>query len=172
MVLMLTTLSCKAQEINYLTASEYDAIFIDGVNWDDIRETKGDVAKMKALFGATINYKTGTEPSLSIGFWDKGFYFDFEDRSDVGNDYSLVNISIDNNLSNFTILGKTITIGDDISKLGLVKINTDKDGKKGIIFDSIAPSDSGIFIEFDQITNKFNQVVSNIITSIEYVVFD
>ena len=169
-ILMLTTISCKAQEINYLTKAEYDAIFIDGINWDTVRETKGDVAKMKALFGATVNYKTGTEPSLSIGFWDKGFYFDFEDEGDNG--FGLVLIRIHNNQSNFTIKGITITIGDDISKLGLVKISTYKDGKKDIIFDSVEPSDSAIFIEFDQITNKFNQVVSNIITSIEYVVFD
>jgi len=168
---MLTTISCKAQEINYLTKAEYDAIFIDGINWDAVRETKGDIVKMKALFGATLNFKTGTEPSLNVGFWDRGFDFEFEDRSDIGTNYSLVNIMIDNNQSNFTIKGITITIGDDISKLGLVKINIDKDGKKGIIFDSVEPSDSAIFIEFDQITNKFNQV-SNIITSIEYVVFD
>jgi len=171
--LLLISISCKAQEINYnyLTTIEYNAIFIDGVNWINIHETRGAIAKMKALFGSTLNYKTGTEPSLSIEFWDKGFYFYFEDSSDRGDNYGLNRISIDSNLSNFTIKGKTVTIGDDISKLGFVKISTYKDGTKGILFKSIEPDDTLIFIVFDQITNKFNQV-SNIITKIEYNAFD
>jgi hypothetical protein len=164
LILILLTFSCKGQEINYLTEAEYNAIFIDGVNWNKIHETKGDIVKIKALFGDRTTYKTFTEPSLGIEFWNKGFYFRFEDGSDQGNQYDLVNISILNNLSSLTIKGKTITIGEDIRKLGIVKINTDKNGIKGIMFNSIEPSNSAIFIEFNQF--------SNIIKHIEYIVFN
>lgn len=34
--LSLIVFSCKSQEINYLTEAEYNAIFIDGVNWNKI----------------------------------------------------------------------------------------------------------------------------------------
>jgi len=161
--LILVTFSCKSQQINFLSTSDYENILIDGVNWMDIAETHGDIDKIQAIYGNSIKYEEKTEPSLIRYFYTDSFYLLFQSDSDVATDYYLDGFRIENNLSNITIRGKIITIGDDISKLGLVKINTDKDGNKGIIF-ALENDNSSIFIEFDQNTNK--------ITGIQYISFD
>lgn len=160
---LLSTISCVSQERNHLTLSEFHNILVDGVKWIDIYETKGDLTKMRTLFRESINYKTGNEPDPRISFWDKGYYFSFADLSGNGN-YDLVRFSIDNNLSNITIKGKTITIGDDISSLGNIKLNTYNDGTKGAIFIAEGSDSSGLFIKYSSVTNK--------ITEIEFIEFD
>jgi len=161
--LILITFSCKSQQINFLTTSDYDSILIDGVNWMDIAETYGDIDNIQAIYGNSIKYEERTEPSLVRYFYSDSFNLRFQSDSDLAIDYYFDGFRIKNNLSNITIIGKIITIGDDISKLGLVKINTDKDGIKGIIF-ALENDDSSIFIEFDQNNNK--------ITGIQYISFD
>lgn len=159
---MLITLSGIGQEINHLSDYEYKNILINGVNWLSISETKGDINKMRAYFGNDLNYETETEPILSIYIWNNCLSFRFENNSDYENEYNLVGFRI-KQTSNFTIKGKTFTIGDSIDVLGTVKINSDESGVKYIVF-SDSNSDSAIYIAFDQITNR--------VTEIKYVSFD
>lgn len=164
-ILILFTFSnCSQGQIrNELSQTEYTNIKINGISWVTIENTKGNVDQMKALFGSNITIKTGEDPSLMIHFWDsnKGFYFRFEENDpNIVNDYVLVNFRISNPSSNITIQGKTVTIGDNISKLGSVKIN--KIGTD-IVFGTTY-SDDTLILKFDLLTQN--------ITSIEYISFD
>ena len=150
--------NCTQGQIgNILTKAEYINIKINGINWIQIDSTKGNISKMKALFGDNMTIKTGTEPGNMISFWNDnfGFYLHFEQN---GPDYALNSFIISNKNSNFTILGKTVTIGSDISELGDVKIDEDSE----ISFGTNYTSDL-ITIKFDPSTRK--------ITEIEYITF-
>lgn len=162
-IFLFVIVSCQSQERNYLTLAEFNNILIDGVKWQDIDNTKGDLSKMKILFGNNLNYKTADEPNSSIGFWDKGFYFDFEDLDESG-EYQLINFSIDNSNSTISIKGISITLGDDFSKLGNIKINSYKDGTIGAIYILEGSDSDGLFIKCNPSTNK--------ITEIEYILFN
>lgn len=164
-IFLLITFSCMSQERNFLTQSEFNNILVDGVKWKDICETRGEINEMKTLFSNTITYKRTDDPDSSIGFWDsnKGFYFDFEDRSGNGN-HELVYFSIDNTSSNITIKGMSIKLGDHISNLGNIKINTYSDGTKRVIFINENSESDGLFIKCSATTNE--------IIEIEYILFD
>ncbi len=116
MCLIVNANTCVSQEINYLSEIEFDNIRVDGVAWKEIQKTNGDVKAMKSLFGNTIKFKTADDPSPRIGFWDRGFYFEFEDRSGRGN-FELVHFSIKNNKSNISIKDSSATIGSDVEEL-------------------------------------------------------
>ena len=155
---IITLSSCTQGQIgNILTKAEYINIKINGINWTQITDTKGNISKMKVLFGDNMTIKTGTEPGNMISFWNDnlGFYLHFEQN---GPDYALNSFIISNKNSNFTILGKTVTIGSDISELGDVKIDEDSEISFGTNYTS-----SVLIIKFDPSTRK--------ITEIEFVTF-
>ena len=162
-IILFTILSCNSQERNYLTLSEFNSITIDGVKWKDIDNTEGDLTKMRILFGNNLIHKTADEPSPSIGFWNNSFYFDFESGID-DSPYALVYFEIKNNSSTISIKGISITLGDNINKLGNIKINTYSDGTKGAIFILENSDSEGLFVKCNPTTNK--------ITKIEYILFN
>lgn len=143
-----------AQNINKLSIVEYNSIEINGTNIADISYTRGSVTKMNTLFGFSFTYKAYTEPSSGIELWNdaKGVYFVFEDDS-------IYSFEISNNQSNITLKGTTVTIGDNISKLGNVKISNTNE----IDFGTDQTSDV-LTIKFDTVTKK--------ITNIEYTYFN
>ncbi|MDA9316789.1 hypothetical protein N9Q58_02600 [Polaribacter sp.] len=161
-MLFLVTISSLGQERTFLTETEFNNILVDGVKWIDIDETLGKVDGMKNLFGSSINYQIGIEPDPSIGFWDKGFYFDFQEGGD--GEYELFHFSIDDNLSSITIKGVTVTIGDSIHNLSGININSYQDGSSGVIFVENGSGSDGLFIKYNPSTFK--------ITEIEYNLFD
>ncbi len=162
-IILFTILSCNSQERNYLTLSEFNNMTIDGVKWKDIDNTEGDLTKMRTLFGNNLNYKTADDPMPNIGFWNNGLSFNFE--SDVSDSpYTLVRFEIDNASSTISIKGISITLGDNINKLGNIKINTYRDGTKGAIFILENSDSEGLFVKCNPSTNR--------ITEIEYILFN
>ena len=159
-IILFTILSCNSQERNYLTLSEFNNITIDGVKWKDIDNTKGDLTKMKNLFGNNLIHKTADEPMPIISFWNNSFYFSFE--SVFGDSpYDLVRFKIKNNSSTISIKGISITLGDNINKLGNIKINIYSDGTKGAIF-TLENSDRGdLLIECNPTTNRITKIEYN-----------
>ncbi len=159
-IILFTILSCNSQERNYLTLSEFNNITIDGVKWKDIFRSNGDTSKMKNLFGNNLIHKTADEPMPGIGFWNNGFYFYFE--SVFGDSpYALVYFEIKNNSSTISIKGISITLGDNINKLGNIKINTYSDGTKWAIF-TLENSDRGnLLIECNPTTNRITEIEYN-----------
>lgn len=162
LLIFISVTNCSGQSRNILTKSEYNNIKINGINWKIINNTNANTVQMKTLFGDDLIIKTGTEPSLFKAFWNdtKGFYFYFQENDpNLTDDYILYSFNIYNNNSNLTINNKTITIGNNISELGLIQVNNGKEIYFGTNFSS-----DGITILFDEITKK--------ITSIEYTSFN
>lgn len=124
----------KSHDTNYLTSKEYREIKINGIDWNDIKATQGDISKIQHLFRKNFLTEKETEPSLYITFWDTAIYFRFEDRTDEGDHYDLVDIMIDKNIWNLTIKGSVLTVGDPISKLGKIKTLKKDDGTKYAFF--------------------------------------
>lgn len=147
---------------NNLSATEYNAIKVNSNNWKQISNTKGNNLQMNTFFGNTFVTKITSDPNLTKELWDDnmGIYFRFEDGSDTGNDYTLVNFEITNNNSNLTINNKTITIGSNISVLGNVQINA---SSSDIVFGT-ETTDDVLMIKFNPSTN--------LITNIEYTFFN
>ncbi len=147
---------------NNLSATDYNAIKINNINWKQISNTKGNISQMNTFFGNTFTTTTNTDPNLTIELWDdsKGIYFRFEDGSDTGNDYTMVNFEITNNNSNLTINNKTITIGSNINELGNAQINA---SGTDIVY-GMETTDDILMIKFNSSTN--------LITSIEYTFFN
>ena len=144
----------SSQNINTLSGEEYSNIKVNGINIDDIINTKGDITKIDNLFGFSFLLKSNDEfiKTRELRNDIKGIYIYFED--DV-----LYTYKISNNQSNLTIKGITITIGDDISKLGIVEVNT------------IGEVQFKVSETSDYFIIKFNPT-SKGITSIEYLSLD
>lgn len=154
---------CHGQTKNYLTKGQFENIKVDGVSLKQVIKSNGELKKMSSLFGNTIKHKRASEPNQSIGFWDKGFYFDFEDRSGNGT-FELVNFSIDNNSSIISINNQNITIGSTVRNLKNVNISVYRDRTKGIIYTVRGHESEAIFISFDASAKR--------ISKIEFISFD
>lgn len=154
---------CYSQTRNYLTKEQFENIKVDGVTLKQVMESNGKIKKMSALFGNTLKYKKEYEPNQSIGFWNKGFYFDFEDRSGNGA-FELVNFSIDNSSSTLSINNSEITIGSTTRNMKNIAIANYKDGTKGIIYAISGHESEAIFISFNAYTKR--------ILKIEFISFD
>lgn len=154
---------CHGQTRNYLTQEQFENIKVDGVTLKQVMESNGDIKKMSALFGNTLKYKKVNEPNQSIGFWNKGFYFDFEDRSGNGA-FELVNFSIDDGSSILSINNSDITIGSTTRNMKDVAIASYKDGTNGIIYAIRGRESEAIFISFDAYNKR--------ILKIEFISFD
>ena len=151
----------QSQNINFLSNTEYNNIKVNGINWIQINDTQGNITEMKSLFGNDLIIQTDTEPSLIIDFWNniKGFYFSFEDYSDTGTKYSLVDFEVTNSTSNITIKNTIITVGDNISILGNIHVNqSGKDVTYGTRF-----SEDTFTIEFDTTSHKITKISYNYI---------
>jgi len=106
--------SCHSQK-NYL--SDKEELKINGINFNDIRDAKGNESYMKKLFGEDLNLKKSNEPTPRVSFWNDSFYCSFEgDES-----FNLVYLRIKKE-SDFLIKDKIIRLGDSINKLGEVKV--------------------------------------------------
>lgn len=154
---------CYCQTRNYLTKGQFENIKVDGISLKQIVESNGEIKKMSSLFGNTLKYKKVYEPNESIGFWDKGFYFDFEDRSGNGT-FELVNFSIDDSISIISINNNDITIGSSIRNMKGVTVSNYDDGTKGIIYAIRGHESEAIFISFNTHTKR--------ILKIEFISFD
>lgn len=163
LIFTLGTLVCKSQEFNYLSDTEFQKITLNGIKLEAIIDTHGDIEKMKGIFDANLSTKTSSEPVIKISFWNSRYYFSF--NYDEGNEgFNLVRFKLKTNTSKITIMGITVSIGDNINKFPDAKITNFNDGSRGVIYREIDSDSSGIFFTLDPKTN--------IITQIEYNVFN
>ena len=160
-------LTAYDKERNYLTSEEFGNIKINGIRFDDIDETKGDIDKVKALFGygglpPYIRTNDGTfgEKSIRIEYLQKGFWLYFVDYaiSSEDNDYHLDGFEIKNSDSNITIKGKTVTIGDSIEKLGKVNIRYSSYSDVYLIIFKVKIASSSLHIYFNPKTKKITKI--------------
>ena len=122
---LLLSFSCKAQ-LNNLTDTElFEGIRFNNVSLGAIMVASGDLTKMRALFGDSIQeIPNDSAPFLAKSLYNDNFSFGFEDETDTGNNYDLAYIYIKNSSVTVTVKGLSIKIGDDKSKFGNLLFNS------------------------------------------------
>lgn len=158
------TFSCKAQ-LNELTQTEFNNIKFNNVTLKSILDTNADLTKMRMLFGNTLLSQSNTTgPYLGRDFWNENIYFNYEENSDVSNDYNLTNIQIKSSFVNISVKGIIVKIGDNKSVFGNnVVINTNN-GDNSIVFIDSLTGAAALAFKIDKATNK--------VVSVEFNVYD
>ncbi len=157
-IALVSTFSCKAQ-LNELTQTEYYGIKINGVTFRSIYDTNADLTKMRALFGSNLLYEFENDILISKQFWNDALTINFD--SDMGNDYYITFININNSSARVTIKGVTVNLGDDKSVFGKsVVINTNK-GDNSIVFIDQLTGTAALAFKIDKITNQIIAIEFN-----------
>ena len=154
LLVILMSVFTQAQTSNIVSASEFEGIKINTATIAEVKKTKGKQAKIEALLGATTSY---TVDKNSFYYYVKynGLNIDFSTMK--GKPY-MEAFEINSNAANVTIKGITITIGDNISKLGNVVFSVGRTGTKSILYTECDDCDSFINIEFDQTSNTITKI--------------
>ena len=141
---------------NTLTEEEYYAVKINDYPLLDVIRTRGDYSKLKLMFGNDLQYKTIDSPNSGVEFSNSKLFMRVEDE-----DNTLTYLELYYPIT-LTIKGKRIKIGDDVSALGLVKVDT-SNGKYSIYFNDERTLTASFTIEVSPSTKK--------ITEIYYILF-
>jgi len=141
---------------NPITLKEYYAIEINDITILDLIRTNGDYSKLKSMFGNDLQYKTIDSPNSGVEFSNSKLFMRVEDE-----DNTLTYLELYYPIT-LTIKGKRIKIGDDVSALGLVKVDT-SNGKYSIYFNDEETLTASFTIEVNPSTKK--------ITEIYYILF-
>ena len=105
-------------QLNNLSKKELlDGIKFNNVSLGTIMETKGDVKKIRALFGNNIQ-ELSNNTGIYIGkeLYDNNIVLSFEDETGAGNSYNLTTIYVLNYFAVVNVKGLSIKKGDDKSK--------------------------------------------------------
>ncbi|WP_299105713.1 hypothetical protein [uncultured Tenacibaculum sp.] len=156
-ILLFTSTLAKCQiQSNIITQKEFDDIKINNVKFSSLKNTLGKEFNVKSLFGEPKKVEKDNNPIyegdiFSIDFYYSGLEFSFYEKE-------VSNIKITSNSYLITIKGITVTIGDNISKLGMVNFNTNKDGSKSIIYQYCDGCNNYIYIHFNQASKKITEI--------------
>ena len=101
---------------------------------------------------------TGERGPSNYWFKYNGFEIAFTDNSGTPDHPGIAMFRITNNNWNIKIKGTTISVGDNISKLGSVTINTNRDSSKSIIYQYCDGCNNFIYIDFDKTTNRIIEI--------------
>lgn len=156
LVLSFVCLIAKSQTVNVISDSDINNIKINSTTLSDLKKTYGKQDKVEAFFGTPNSYNVTVNNSY-YQFRYEGFNLDFSTLNKK-KPY-IESFELNTNKNSFTIKGITVTIGDNISKLGDIKVSTARNGAKSILFSTCEECDLFINIDFD---------ASNTITKITY----
>lgn len=157
-IFLISTFSCIAQ-LNELTPTEFYGIKINGVTLRSIYDTNADLTKMRALFGSNLKYEYENDILITRQFWNDALTVNFE--SDIGNDYYISFINLNNSSANVTVKGVTVNIGDDKSVFGKsVVLNTNK-GDNSIVFIDQLTGTAALAFKIDKKSNKIIAIKFN-----------
>lgn len=142
MIVFMSIINCKAQ-VNYhsLTSAEYANVKFQGVSFEAIKATNGDIQAMREVFpSSTISNHpdafTIDEFGSEIGEPQRYFYFNsgMKVSFDLGGPSEPIEIVRLESLE-INVLGHHLEIGDSIDVLGNnIEFNTRRDGSKSILF--------------------------------------
>lgn len=136
--------------------SKETVISVSGVNFEDIKNTKGNENKMRELFGGNLNVKKSDEPVKRISYWNNKFNCSFE----LDNFPNLVSLRVKENCD-FQINKKIVRIGESIETLGNIKSFEPKNNqnKKLAVFIPLdGLCDCSFAIEFDKNTKAILKI--------------
>lgn len=164
-IVLIFVQACFAQEgYNSLNDTQYANVKFQGVSLEAIKNSNGNVRKMKALFLSETNNDpnafTIDEFGSEIGEPQRVFYFNSELMISFDLGGPSEPIEIDRLESNeITILGHHLEIGDSIDVLSNeVEFNTNIDGSKSLLFIKNNGACCPIIINFDS-NHKITSIV-------------
>ncbi|MBZ9652195.1 hypothetical protein [Psychroflexus montanilacus] len=164
------SLNCFAQEgYQSLTAAEYANVKFQGVSFEAIKATDGNVQAMRDLFPLSTNNShpdsfTIDEFGSEIGEPQRYFYFNsgMKVSFDLGGPSESIEI-VRLESPDITVLGHHLEIGDSIDVLGNdIEFNINRDSSKSILFIKNNGTCCPIVIDLDANMN---------ITVIYYLIF-
>lgn len=143
---------------NILSPQQFESISINGQSLKSIWQTNGDKLAVQNLFGAAQEIKIWdtTPGAISLSFFYSGLRISFSNNL-VANG-NLSGFEFTNSAPILRVKGVAIRMGDNISKLGSVKINNDTDGGKSIIFAPDNDETVFLYIDFDQSSKKITKI--------------
>lgn len=146
------------QDKNIISYDEFTGISFNGITLGQIMQTKGNPAKVNALFGTTMQFVKSKDSTSYywINFGSPTISFTFDEL--VTSPADLSGLDVDSKLVSIKIGNAVFHIGDPITMLGDVKILTRTDGSKSIVFLSEDADDQWVSIEFDQVTKLITKV--------------
>ncbi len=153
-ILVLSSIIAKSQS-NILSDSEYQSIKISNATITDLKKTKGKKDSVEKLLGTVTSFSQD-ENEIYHYFKFNGLSIDFA-MSGKSKPY-IESFEIMSNQVSLTIKDKTITVGDDINKLGTVVFIVARNGAKSILFTDCEDCDSFVNIEFDQNTKVITKI--------------
>ena len=136
---------------NILTEKEYYSVKINDITMLDIIRTRGDYSKIKSMFGNDLKFKTFDSPTSGIEFSNSKMLIRFEEDDKI-----LTYLKL-HYPTTITIQGKKVKIGDNVSALGLVKINTDN-GKYSIYYADEETYSANFTIKVNPVTRKIKDI--------------
>ncbi len=145
------------QNKNVISWDEFTDISFNDITLGSIKHTRGDPAKVNALFGVTMKVEKSDDPNYYwISFHNSDISFSFDEL--VTSPAVLSSLDVENNTVAVKIGNKIIHIGDSIDKLGNVKILTNTDGSKSILFLSEPADDQWVSVDFNQSTKIITKI--------------
>ena len=155
---LLTGYIAKGQGIyNELTFDEWNNIKINRVTLERLGLTNGDAYEIKLLFGGTPEtFDQRHEPEPAIYHEIKGVSFGFGDPDEGV--FLLTSFEVETNQAVIEICGKTISLEQPISNLGVVKFNIRTSGEKSIVYNPVKSDGPVLVIEFNQTTKIVTRI--------------
>ena len=115
---VLFSITCSRAQLNNINNDEFgESIKFNNVSLGTIMKTKGDIKKIRALFGSNMQ-ELSNNTGIYIGkeLYDNNVVLSFEDETGTGNDYNLTTIYVLNYFAVVKVKGLSIKKGDDKSK--------------------------------------------------------
>jgi hypothetical protein len=154
--LLLLTTSCIAQLNNLNDTELFEGIRFNNVTLSQVMKSKGNLNKMKTLFGNDIEETSNnTGPYIGKNIFNTNLYFHFEDETDKGNNYDLTYIKVKNSSVTVNIKGLSIKIGNDKSKFGNLLLNTNTNR---FVFTDEDTGSVSLSFQIDTTTNKIIEI--------------
>lgn len=155
LLIIVSFVQCQTNS-NIISETEFNSIKINNTKFIDLKNTLGKQSSVEVLFGVPNKIEKDDDPIyggeiFSINFYYPGLEFSFFEKE-------LSNIKITSNYSSVIIKGSTVTIGDNISKLGAVSFNTQRDGSKSIVYQYCDGCNNYIYIYFNQSTKVITEI--------------
>jgi hypothetical protein len=117
-ILFYNQFSYSQIKVNLLSNKEYEQIKINDIPLFDVIRTNGEYSKLKSMFGNDLQYKTYEKSFEVVEYLNNKIVARFEEDDKI---LTYVKLYYPSTL---TIKGKRVKLGDDISELGLVIIDT------------------------------------------------
>jgi hypothetical protein len=155
-MILLVTVSCKAQLNNLNDTELFEGIQFNNVTLSQIMKSKGNLTEIKNLIGNDIQeISNNSGPYIGKELYNSNIVFGFEDETDTGNNYDLTDITIRNSSVIVNVKGLSIKIGDDKSIFRSLLFNSTDSSYN---FTDQDTGSVGLSFKIDKTTNKVSEI--------------